>query len=90
MRYLAVSVAVLSLVVATGVSAQTVTGSLSGTVLDASGQVVPGAEVTIVHENTGEERRTVTNASGDFTFAGAEAPELLLSVGCDKRHAPGP
>ncbi|MET0214849.1 MAG: TonB-dependent receptor [Vicinamibacterales bacterium] len=83
MRYLAVSVAVLSLIVATGVSAQTVTGSMSGTVHDASNQVVPGANVTIVHENTGEERRTVTNASGDFTFAGLVPGSYTVRVGLE-------
>jgi hypothetical protein len=41
---------------------------MSGTVVDTSGQVVPGADITIVHESTAEERRSVTNEVGDFTF----------------------
>jgi hypothetical protein len=81
MRYLVVTVAVLFLIVSTNVSAQTVTGSMSGTVLDTSNQVVPGADVTIVHENTGEERRTVTNESGDFAFAGLVPGPYTLRVG---------
>ncbi len=61
-------VAVLSLF-AIEVSAQSVTGSLSGTIVDDSNRVVPGAEVTLVNEKTGEERHGVSNEVGDFAFA---------------------
>src|SRR5918995_2529352 len=50
-------------------SAQTTTGSMSGTVVDATGQVLPGATVTIAHERTGEERAGTTNEVGLFGFA---------------------
>jgi len=49
--------------------AQTTSGSMSGSVLDAQGQVVPGADVVITNENTGEVRRAVTNEIGDFIFS---------------------
>jgi hypothetical protein len=44
------------------------TGSLSGTVTDPSGQVIPGASVTLIFELTGDVRTMVTNSSGDFSF----------------------
>jgi Carboxypeptidase regulatory-like domain len=70
MRNLVVSLAVLCLLTAGGASAQIITGSMSGTVLDTSNQVVPGADVTIVHESSGAQRQTVTNEAGDFAFSG--------------------
>lgn len=67
LRLLALFVCLLASVSA---SAQAITSSMSGTVVDSAGQVVPGASITIIHEHTGEERRGVSNAEGDFAFAG--------------------
>jgi hypothetical protein len=50
-------------------SAQTLTGSLSGTVADSSGGVLPGATVTLVNELSADSRNTVTNDQGNFVFA---------------------
>ncbi|HET7442153.1 MAG TPA: carboxypeptidase-like regulatory domain-containing protein [Terriglobales bacterium] len=45
------------------------TGAISGSVQDASGAVVPNAQVQLVNTSTGETIRTeTTNASGLFTF----------------------
>src|SRR5882672_1170998 len=66
MRLFRLSAVSMFLLLAVTVSAQTVTGSMSGTVVDATGQVIPGANVTVVHENSGEERLTVTNDVGSF------------------------
>ena len=44
------------------------TGSISGTVVDPSGQVVPGAIVTLTFELNGEVRSVTTSATGDFSF----------------------
>src|SRR5262245_4455812 len=44
------------------------TGSISGTVVDASGQVLPGATVTLVNEATGDARTIVSSERGEFTF----------------------
>src|SRR5512134_3272391 len=52
--------------------AQTTTGTISGTVLDPSGQVVPGAKVAVTNEATGEPRNGTTGATGEFVF-----PSLL-------------
>jgi len=40
------------------------TGTISGTVTDASGAVIPGATVVVRNEGTGLERTTPTNSNG--------------------------
>ena len=47
-------------------------GSMSGSVVDASGQVVPGADVVITNESTGEVRRGVSNDVGNYSFQGLQ------------------
>ena len=44
------------------------TGTVSGTVVDTSGQVVPGATVTLTNEATADRRTTASGSSGTFTF----------------------
>jgi hypothetical protein len=48
-------------------SAQTVTGTLQGTVSDSRGAVVPGADVVVRNMETGQERSLRTNSDGVFT-----------------------
>src|SRR5262245_18339742 len=48
--------------------AQTVSGRISGTVVDDSGNVVAGATVTLINERTQDARNLTTNESGDFVF----------------------
>ena len=45
------------------------TASLSGTVVDASGAVIPNAKITLRNVDRGDISRTVSNGAGDFTFA---------------------
>src|SRR3954462_12604886 len=47
--------------------AQTVSGTILGTVTDSSGSVVPNAKVTIVNEGTGLTRTVQADANGEFT-----------------------
>ena len=49
------------------VSAQTVTGTLQGTVSDTSGAVVPGVTVAVRNLETGQQRILVTNSDGSYT-----------------------
>jgi hypothetical protein len=48
--------------------AQQVQGTLSGTVSDPSGAVIPGASITITSLGTGLTRTQQSGAKGDFTF----------------------
>ena len=52
----------------TAASAQISTGTIVGVVEDASGAVVPNAQVTLRQTATGETRKTVTTASGEFNL----------------------
>ncbi len=48
-------------------SAQVESGTINGVVLDNSGAVISGARVTVTNTATGQTRKTVTNASGDYS-----------------------
>src|SRR5256885_6261458 len=70
MRLFRFSAVLILWLLAVNASAQTTAGSLSGTVVDSTGQVVPGADVAAIHESNGEERHTVSNEVGNFNFPG--------------------
>lgn len=59
---------VVLLLTCTGALGQTVTGSIYGTVTDATGAVIPGATVTITNVGTQETSSAKANASGAFVF----------------------
>jgi len=48
--------------------AQTATGSITGTVRDPSGAVVPGVEVKLINTDTNEQRNTTSNELGYYSF----------------------
>jgi outer membrane receptor protein involved in Fe transport len=52
---------------ASPLAAQTVTGTLQGTVADATGAVLPGARVTAHNTETGLERAVTTNSEGFYS-----------------------
>ena len=56
------------------------TTSLSGTVTDSSGAVVPGAEVTIKNNGTGAAFNTVTGANGTFTVPALQPGTYTVTV----------
>src|SRR5262249_27922930 len=57
------------LVVCSAISwAQTITGSVNGTVTDSSGAIVPNAKVTATNADTGVNTDTTTNSDGIFTI----------------------
>jgi hypothetical protein len=68
LRHACAALAVLGCVAAAGVpaAAQTVTGTIQGTVVDTSGGVLPGVTVSIVQTATGAERTVVTNEVGFY------------------------
>ena len=51
------------------VAAQTETGRISGTVVDATGAVLPGATITLKSVGTGTLRNSVTDSNGRYLFA---------------------
>src|ERR1039458_3927495 len=57
-----------------------VTGAVSGTVLDASGSVVPGAAVKLRSETTRETRETKSNGEGLFSFTVVPRDSYTLKV----------
>src|SRR5690242_1657791 len=58
----------------------TVTGSISGTVVDPSGQVVPNANVTLTNEKTGEARSLTANNDGVFSFLAVQPDTYSIRV----------
>ena len=48
--------------------AQTITGTVTGTLIDSSGAAVAGASVTLKSETTAQSRIVRTNEAGDFVF----------------------
>ncbi len=69
MTFFRSSYAVLSfsiLASATSISAQVVGATMDGTVTDAAGAVVAGAAVTVRNEETGTERRLLTDRAGHY------------------------
>src|SRR5580658_3131028 len=53
-------------------------GSITGTVRDATGAVLPGAQVTVTDVGTGVTLKTVTNGGGDYLVAGL--PEATYNL----------
>jgi hypothetical protein len=61
-------------------AAQTQTGSITGTVTDPSGQVIPGAQVALVNEGTGEERQSIAGDTGDFVFTALQPGTYTIRI----------
>ena len=57
-----------SAVLSASATAQVDTGSITGTVKDSSGAIVPGATVTITHEGQGLTLTSVTREDGTYIF----------------------
>jgi hypothetical protein len=60
--------------------AQTTTATLTGTVFDVSGAVVPGATVTLKSDTSGDLRDTVSNSEGYFSFAAVPPGTYTITV----------
>ncbi|MGB6608308.1 MAG: carboxypeptidase-like regulatory domain-containing protein, partial [Acidobacteriaceae bacterium] len=73
---------IVGMVMFTAISshAQQLTGTMSATVYDSSGAVVPGATVTLKNSASGDIRRTVSDASGYFTFTAVQPATYSISV----------
>lgn len=62
------------------VQAQTTSGSMSGTVTDPNGAVVPGAKVVALHDPTQSEFNTVTTDAGLYVFPTLPVGPYTVSV----------
>ena len=56
-------------------SGQTITGSITGSVLDSAGLAVAGAEVVLTQTATGATRKLTTNERGGFVFSSLQPGE---------------
>src|SRR6516162_9746278 len=74
-----VCAAALLLCVVKPVSAQ-VNASVGGTVSDATGAVIPKADVTARNVNTGIVTKGVTNDTGTYTFASLQAGSYTVTA----------
>jgi hypothetical protein len=61
-------------------NAQSIFGSITGTVSDASGAVVPGAKITLTNKTSGDIRRSTTNNDGYFSYSSVPVGQYDLLV----------
>ncbi len=66
-----------------GLRAQSIQGSIMGTVKDTTGAIVPGATVLLTSLDQGTTRTTTTSGSGDFQFEDARAGRYSIVVSRD-------
>ena len=59
---------------------QASTGTVSGTVRDQTGAVIPGAAVTLTHTGTNGVSRTTANPTGFYMFPGVIPGRYLIVV----------
>ena len=64
--------------------AQQLTGTLTGTVADSAGAVVPNAKITMKNEASGDIRTSVSNGSGYFSITAVQPGSYSVSI-----EAPG-
>ncbi|HLV01935.1 MAG TPA: TonB-dependent receptor, partial [Acidobacteriota bacterium] len=62
------------------VAAQLVTGTITGTVVDATRSNIPGASVILENQQTGEARNTVSNDTGNFVFTAVPPGTYRVAV----------
>src|SRR5689334_6434837 len=58
----------------------TTTGSVTGTVIDASGHAIAGAKVTLISDRTSESRTATTNEAGDFNMIAVQPDTYNLRI----------
>src|SRR6476620_8980012 len=56
------------------------TGTISGTIIDNTGQVVPGGTLTLINEATADGRTMVSGSRGEFAFRAVEPGSYTVKV----------
>lgn len=79
-RVCVIYAASVSLWLTTAASGQTTFGSITGTVADPSGAVVPGASVSVNNEGTGIERKVTTSAGGLFNVPNLDVGRYRVTI----------
>lgn len=59
---------------------QSVTGTISGTIVDSNGGVIPSAKVTLVSVQIGNQRNVNTNEEGRFTFGAVQPGTYTVKI----------
>src|SRR5215475_2402151 len=78
-RLLISPLSIVTLLLLSGLAlAQSDTGKISGTVKDQNGAIVPGANVTVTNERTGEERSAKANDDGYFVVPALKASSYRI------------
>ncbi len=70
----------LALLSALAFAQSAVTGAVSGTAVDPSGAVIPGATVTLRNAGTGKEESTVTGPEGRYRFGNLQPGGYAISI----------
>jgi Carboxypeptidase regulatory-like domain/TonB-dependent Receptor Plug Domain len=74
------AVSTVMLTVSTLSRAQTITGSVNGTVTDSSGAVIPNAAITAHNIDTGVETKTTSNGSGSYNIRFLQIGHYTVTV----------
>ena len=59
--------------------AQSDRGSITGTIVDSSGALIPGAKITLTNSATGFKSDSVSTGTGNYTLAGLPAGSYSLT-----------
>src|ERR1700740_1896306 len=78
--YLYLGATVLALLICSVSFAQVQTGTISGTVKDNSGAVIPDAKITLKSLDTGATRTAVTGSQGSYTIPGLQPGNYELTA----------
>jgi hypothetical protein len=70
----------MSLIFCTAIPGQSNRGTITGTVVDAHGGVIPSAGVSVVNVSTQGERLTTTNSEGAYTVPSLEPGQYKVTV----------
>ena len=86
-RFRCIQLLAFALVIGIGLvpvaSAQISTATVNGTIRDATGSVVPGAEISISNVETGTEQQSVSNNTGLYRFANLQPGLYTLSCAAE-------
>lgn len=84
----AVCLAVVCFIIPSSLRSQEITASISGTVTDPSGAVIPKATVTLHNDGTGADRTVQTDGSGVYHATLLTVGNYTLTVAADRNSSP--